>query len=198
MKYLYISTGSTFGNMISMAFASLLLPFLPMLPKQILLTNFITDFPYLAIPSDTVDDELVKKPGRWNMDLIRKYTIIFGIHSTLFDIITFLVLLYILKAREATFQTGWFIESVMTELLILFIIRTHQNFFKSNPSKPLILLTVISVLVTLAVPYLPFASDMGFVHLSLLNLSVMLGIVLLYILTADWLKVWFFKKYQSG
>ncbi|MBX3253251.1 MAG: magnesium-translocating P-type ATPase [Chitinophagaceae bacterium] len=197
MKYLYISTGSTFGNMISMAIASLLLPFLPMLPKQILLTNFITDFPYLAIPSDTVDEELVEKPGRWNMNLIRKYTIIFGIHSTLFDIITFLVLLYLLKAREAVFQTGWFIESVMTELLILFIIRTHQHFFKSNPSGPLILLTIIGVLVTLALPYLPFASDMGFVHLSLLNLGVMFGIVLLYILTADWLKVWFFRKYQS-
>jgi Mg2+-importing ATPase len=198
MKYLYISTGSTFGNMISMAVASFLLPFLPMLPKQILLTNFITDFPYLAIPSDTVDAELVEKPGKWDMSLIRKYTIIFGIHSTLFDIITFLVLLYILKVREAAFQTGWFIESVITELLILFIIRTHKSFFKSSPYQPLILLSIIAVMATLALPYLPFASDMGFVHLPLLNLGIMLGIVLLYILTADWLKVWFFKKYQSA
>lgn len=196
MKYLYISTGSTFGNMISMAVASLVLPFLPMLPKQILLTNFITDFPYLAIPSDSVDDELVEKPGRWNMAQIKRYTIIFGIHSTLFDIITFLVLLYVLKVREASFQTGWFIESVITELLILFIIRTHKNFFKSNPSRPLVLLTIIGVLLTLALPYLPFAGDIGFVRLPLLSLTIMLGIVLVYLLTADLLKVWFFKKYQ--
>lgn len=195
MKYLYISTGSTFGNMISMAAASLILPFLPMLPKQILLTNFITDFPYLAIPSDTVDAELVEKPGRWNMKLIRKYTVIFGMHSTCFDIITFLVLLYLLKVRESTFQTAWFIESVITELLILFIIRTHKSFLKSNPSRPLVLLTVITVLATLALPYLSFAGDMGFVRLTLINLGVMLGIVALYILTADWLKVWFFRKY---
>ncbi|MFT3747229.1 MAG: magnesium-translocating P-type ATPase [Agriterribacter sp.] len=196
MKYLYISTGSTFGNMISMAIASLVLPFLPMLPKQILLTNFITDFPYLAIPSDTVDAEFIETPGRWNMKLIRRYTIIFGIHSTLFDIITFLILLYILKVKESTFQTGWFIESVITELLILFIIRTHKNFFKSSPSQPLVLLTVIAVIITFALPYLSFAHNIGFVHLSLLNLGVMLGIVMLYILTADWLKVWFFKKYS--
>jgi Mg2+-importing ATPase len=100
--------------------------------------------------------------------------------------------------REAAFQTGWFIESVITELLILFIIRTHKSFFKSSPYQPLILLSIIAVMATLALPYLPFASDMGFVHLPLLNLGIMLGIVLLYILTADWLKVWFFKKYQSA
>ena len=197
MKYLYISTGSTFGNMISMAVASLLLPFLPMLPKQILLTNFITDFPYLAIPSDRVDEEQVEKPGRWDMGQIKRYTIIFGIHSTLFDILAFLALLYMLKAREAVFQTGWFIESVITELLILFIIRTHKNFFTSAPSRPLVLLTIIGIILTLALPYLPFVSDFGFVRLPLLHLGVMLGIVLLYLITADWLKVWFFKKYQK-
>ncbi|WP_018341940.1 magnesium-translocating P-type ATPase [Cytophaga aurantiaca] len=197
LKYIFINTGSTFGNMFSVAIASLLLPFLPMLPKQILLTNFITDFPYLTIASDNVDEEQLAKPGKWDLKFIRSYMVIFGIHSSIFDVITFITLLFVLKVKESAFQTGWFVESVLTELFILFIIRTHKNFFKSQPGKYLFLLSVLGLILTLGLPYMPFASDIGLAPLPMLNLGLMLFIVACYILTADLLKVWFFKKYRS-
>lgn len=197
LKYIYISTGSTFGNMCSVALASLILPFLPMLPKQILLTNFITDFPYLTIASDNVDQEQLERPGKWNLKLIRNYMVIFGIHSSVFDIITFLTLLYILKVKESAFQTAWFVESILTELFILFIIRTHKRFFKSQPNKYLYILSIFGLVFTIALPYLPFAGEVGLSPLPVLNLGIMLIIVASYILTADLLKVWFFKKYRS-
>ena len=197
LKYIYISTGSTFGNMCSVAVASLILPFLPMLPKQILLTNFITDFPYLTVASDNVDEEQLERPGKWNLKLIRNYMLVFGIHSSIFDIITFLVLFFMLKVKQSAFQTGWFIESVLSELFILFIIRTHKNFFKSKPGKYLFLLSAIGLIITLGLPYLPFAAEVGLVPLPLLNLGIMLLIVLGYVVTADILKVWFFRRYRK-
>ena len=198
LKYIFINTGSTFGNMFSVAIASLLLPFLPMLPKQILLMNFITDFPYLTVASDNVDQEQLDRPGKWDLKFIRNYMVIFGIHSSLFDVITFATLYYVLKVKESAFQTGWFIESILTELFILFIIRTHKNFFKSQPGKYLFILSVVGLVLTLSLPYLPFANDIGLTPLPLLNLGAMLLIVAAYILTADLLKVWFFKKYRSA
>ncbi|MEO7490931.1 MAG: magnesium-translocating P-type ATPase [Ferruginibacter sp.] len=198
LKYIFISTGSTFGNMSSVAVASLILPFLPMLPKQILLTNFITDFPYLTVASDNVDEEQLDKPGKWDIKLIRSYMIVFGIHSSVFDIITFLMLLYVLKVKESAFQTGWFIESVLSELFILFIIRTHKNFFKSLPGKYLFILSIVGFIFTIALPYLPFFSkEVGLVPLPFFQIGAMLLIVAVYIITADILKVWFFKKYRS-
>ena len=195
LKYIFINTGSTFGNMFSVAIASLLLPFLPMLPKQILLTNFITDFPYLTIASDNVDQEQLNKPGKWNLKFIRNYMIIFGIHSSLFDVITFLILYYLLKVKESAFQTAWFVESILTELFILFIIRTHKNFFKSKPGKYLFILSILGLILTVTLPYLPIASTIGLSPIPFLNMGIMLIIVLIYIITADLLKVWFFKKY---
>lgn len=197
LKYLYISTGSTFGNMFSVAAASLILPFLPMLPKQILLTNFMTDFPYLAVASDNVDDHQLKKPGKWNLKMIRNYMLVFGIQSSVFDVITFIMLFYVLRVKESAFQTGWFIESVLTELLILFIIRTQKNFFKSRPAKSLLLLSVAGLLLTIALPYLPFALEAGLVPLPLSYLAAIVSIVIAYVITADILKVWFFSKYQN-
>jgi Mg2+-importing ATPase len=198
LKYIFINTGSTFGNMFSVAIASLMLPFLPMLPKQILLTNFITDFPYLAVASDNVDEEQVKVPGKWDLKFIRNYMIIFGIHSSLFDLITFLTLLYVLKVKESAFQTGWFIESILTELFILFIIRTHKNFFKSMPGKYLFLLSILGLVITIGLPYMPFAGTVGLTPLPVLTFGLMLAIVVAYIITADLLKVWFFRKYRSA
>lgn len=197
LKYIFINTGSTFGNMFSVAVASLILPFLPMLPKQILLMNFITDFPYLTVASDNVDQEQLDRPGKWDLKFIRNYMIIFGIHSSVFDIITFLTLLYILKVKESAFQTGWFVESILTELFILFIIRTHKNFFKSKPGKYLFILSIVGFVMTIGLPYLPFAEDLGLTPLPFINLGAMLLIVAIYIITADLLKVWFFKKFRS-
>lgn len=196
LKYIFINTGSTFGNMFSVAFASLILPFLPMLPKQILLTNFITDFPYLTIASDNVDEEQLEKPGKWDLKFIRRYMLIFGIHSSLFDILTFLILIYVLKVKESGFQTAWFVESIVSELFILFIIRTHKNFYKSKPGKYLFISSVFGLVLTVGLPYLPFANDIGLSPLPMLNLGVMLLIVFCYIITADLLKTWFFKKYR--
>ena len=194
LKYILINTGSTFGNMFSVAIASLLLPFLPMLPKQILLTNFITDFPYLSIASDNVDNEQVMMPGKWDLKLIRNYMVIFGIHSSLFDLLTFLILIHVLKTPESRFQTGWFVESILTELFILFIVRTRKNFFKSRPSKYLLLLSLFGALLTISLPYLPGALKIGLVPLPLINILTMILIVVAYIFSADILKVWFFKK----
>lgn len=196
LKYIFINTGSTFGNMFSVAFASLLLPFLPMLPKQILLTNFISDFPFLSIASDNVDQEQLNKPGKWNLKFIRNYMIIFGIHSSIFDVITFLILFYVLKAKESDFQTSWFVESILTELFILFIIRTHKSFFKSKPGKYLFFWSILGLIITVTLPYLPISSDIGLSPLPFLNMGIMITIVFFYIITADLLKVWFFKKYK--
>jgi Mg2+-importing ATPase len=198
LKYIFINTGSTFGNMFSVAIASLLLPFLPLLPKQILLMNFITDFPYLTVASDNVDPEQLEHPGKWDLHFIRNYMLFFGIHSSLFDLITFLTLLFIFKAKETAFQTGWFIESILTELFILFIIRTYKNFFKSRPGKYLFILSLLGLVLTTALPYLPVASNIGLSPLPLAMLGTMLLIVAVYIITADLLKVWFFKKYHNA
>jgi Mg2+-importing ATPase len=194
LKYIFINTGSTFGNMFSVAAASLILPFLPMLPKQILLMNFITDFPYLMVASDNVDQEQLDKPGKWDLTFIRKYMLVFGIHSSLFDLITFLTLIYVLKVKESAFQTGWFVESILTELFILFIIRTHKNFYTSKPGFYLFVLSILGLMATLILPYLPFAGAIGLSPLPWLTLGMMLLIVTLYILSADALKVWFFKR----
>lgn len=149
LKYLYISTGSTFGNMCSVAAASLILPFLPMLPKQILLINFISDFPFLAISTDNIDAEQTTQPGKWNLKLIRDYMVVFGVHSSLFDLITFSTLYFYLRAQEAEFQTAWFVESTLTELFILFIIRTHKSFLQSTPGKLLLILSAVSLVLTI-------------------------------------------------
>ena len=197
LKYLYISTGSTFGNMFSVAGASLILPFLPMLPKQILLTNLLSDFPFITIASDAVEDEQLKKPGKWDLKVMRKYMLIFGFHSAVFDLISFFTLFYLLKSSESEFQTGWFIESVLSELFILFIIRTHKRFYKFKPSGYLLAFSVFALTVTLGLPYLPFAATIGLSPLPLTNLLAIGLILLAYALTGDLLKVWFFRKHHS-
>lgn len=194
MKYIFITTGATFGNMFSVAGASLLLPFLPMLPKQILLTNFITDFPFLTIASDRADARELRTPRKWNMQLIRRFMIVFGIHSSLFDFLTFYILFYFLHLSGSAFQTGWFLESVVTELLILFIIRTHRPFLKSRPGKYLVMTALIAFSVTLWLPFSPFAPSLGLIA-PVMRTSAALGAVLiLYVLSADLLKFLVFRR----
>ncbi len=196
LKYIYISTGSTFGNMFSLAATSMILPFLPMLPKQILLTNFISDFPYMMITSDNVDEDQIRNPGKWSIRTINRYMILFGIHSSVFDILTFVMLYYVFKSTPDLFRTGWFVESILTELVILFIIRTHKSFFQSRPGKYLLWLTLIAVAATLTLPVLPFSARLGLVPLPPIYIAAITLIIILYILTGDWLKVWFFRKYR--
>src|SRR6266498_1792109 len=152
LKYVFMATSANFGNMFSMAGVSLFLPFLPLLPKQILLTNLMTDFPEMTIATDRVDAEMVDHPRRWDIKAIRKFMITFGLVSSVFDYLTFGVLLLILHATQDQFRTGWFLESVISASLIVLVIRSRKPFFKSRPSKYLFIATLIVVIVTVILP----------------------------------------------
>ena len=165
MKYLLMGTSSNFGNMFSMAGASLFLPFLPMLPTQILLNNFLYDAAQITIPTDNVDEEYIREPRRWDMKLIRNFMIFIGPISSIYDFLTFYVLLHFLHAKQPEFHTGWFVESLATQTLVLFIIRTMRNPFKSRPSVPLAITTILIVIVGIALPYSPLAGLLGFTTL---------------------------------
>jgi P-type Mg2+ transporter len=194
LKYIFIQTSAMFGNMFSMAGASLLLPFLPMLPQQILLTNFLSDFPYLAIAADKVDEAELKIPQKWNIKQLRNFMIVFGLHSSIFDYLTFFSLYKIFNANEEVFHTGWFIESICTELLILFVMRTHRSLIRSIPGKLLIILSSTVLLITITLPFTPFAAPLGLVVPPFQLLGVILGILVLYVVTADVLKIFFFRQ----
>lgn len=194
MKYILITTGATFGNMFSVAGASLFLPFLPMLPKQILLNNLITDFPFLTIASDHVDDIQLLRPGKWDLKMIRNFMIVFGLHSSVFDFITFYFLYFYFKLSGSAFQTGWFLESAITELLILFIIRTPKPFIKSKPGNLLLITALIAFCITIYLPFSPFASLLGLSIAHAQQVIVIALILVAYTVTGDILKIVFFKK----
>jgi Mg2+-importing ATPase len=162
MKYLLMGTSSNFGNMFSMAAASVFLPFLPMLPTQILLNNLLYDIAQVTIPTDRVDRSYLSRPQRWDMPLIRNFMLLVGPVSSLFDFLTFYVLLHLLHATEPLFHTGWFVESLATQTLVLFVIRTTKNPFMSRPSAALAMTTVAIVIVGVALPATPFARFLGF------------------------------------
>jgi Mg2+-importing ATPase len=196
LKYVFITTSANFGNMFSMAGASLFLKFLPLLPMQILLTNFLTDFPALAIAGDSVDRELVQKPRRWNIKFIRNFMFTFGSVSSVFDYLTFGTLLLVLNATEDQFRTAWFLESVMTELLIMLVIRTQKPFFRSRPGKYLLTGTLVVAGVTLVLPYSPLSKVLGFTPLPLPVLLVLGFIALLYVLASELAKRAFYTRVQ--
>jgi Mg2+-importing ATPase len=194
LKYVFTTTSANFGNMFSMAGASLFLPFLPLLAKQILLNNFLSDFPSLTIATDNVDPELVEKPRRWDIKFIRDIMIIFGLISSVFDFLTFGVLIYIVKAAPAEFRTGWFVESLMTELLITLVLRTRRSIFKSKPSFYLWLSTLAVTIVAVAIPYLPFGPLLGFTPLPLYALLLLLVITALYVVVSEVAKRLYFAR----
>ncbi len=196
LKYVFITTSANFGNMFSMAGASLFLPFLPMLPMQILLTNFLTDFPAMTIASDSVDPEMIERPRRWNIRFIRNFMVTFGTVSSVFDYLTFGTLLFVLHATVDQFRTGWFLESVMTELLIMLVIRTQMPFFKSRPGKYLLIGTLIVASVTLALPYSPLNGILNLAPLPLPILLVLMGIAVLYVVASELAKRFFYKRAQ--
>lgn len=163
MKYLLMGTSSNFGNMFSMAAASAFLPFLPMLPTQILLNNFLYDLAQITIPSDHVDREYLSRPQRWNMRWVRDFMLMVGPVSSLFDFLTFYALLRILHATQPLFHTGWFVESLATQTLVLFVIRTSRRPWKSRPSVPLASTTIAIVVIGMALPATPLGPILGFV-----------------------------------
>jgi Mg2+-importing ATPase len=196
-KYIFMATSANFGNMFSMAGASLFLPFLPMLPKQILLINFLTDLPEMTIASDRVDDILVERPHRMDIRFIRRFMLIFGPLSSIFDFATFGVLLWLMKANEQIFQTGWFIESILSAGVVVFAVRTRLPFTRSRPSRVMLGMTLLVMAITLTLPYTPLAGLLGFTPLSIPYLLVIFGIVALYFMSAELIKRWFYRKYGA-
>jgi Mg2+-importing ATPase len=185
LKYLFITTSANFGNMFSMAGASLFLPFLPLLPKQILLNNFLADLPALTIATDPVDPEQLNRPRRWDTGMIRRFMIVFGLVSSMFDYLTFGLLLLVLRCTEPQFQTGWFVESLMTQLFIVMVIRTRRTFVKSRPGNILFATTLLVSAAAVALPYTPLGSMFGLVPLPALFMLALLGITLLYLLASE-------------
>ncbi len=194
MKYIFITTSANFGNMFSMAGVSLLVPFLPLLPIQILLTNFLSDLPAIAIAGDRVDPETMLKPRKWNTGLIRNFMLIFGLESSLFDFLTFFALLYVVRASESVFQTGWFLVSVTTEILVLMIIRTHRSIFRSRPGKYMVYAAIFVIGTAVLLPYSPVGEPLGLVPLPLSTLGAMGVITLLYCFATEFTKIIFFKR----
>lgn len=193
LKYIFVATSANFGNMFSMAGASLFLKFLPLLPKQILLTNLLTDFPSLQIASDSVDEDWLKKPVKWDMKFIKRFMIIFGITSSVFDYITFAVLLLLFNADEKFFQTGWMLESVISAVVVMLIVRTARPFLKSKPSRKLLLAIVGIVIVLIAIAYSPMNVYLGLISLPFKAFASLLAISFVYAVTAELLKKNFYR-----
>jgi Mg2+-importing ATPase len=194
LKYVFMATSANFGNMFSMAGVSLIVSFLPLLPKQILLTNLMTDFPEMTIATDSVDKEMIDYPRRWDIKAIRKFMITFGIVSSVFDYLTFGLLLLVLHATEVQFRTGWFLESVVSASLIVLVIRSRKPAYKSKPGKYLLIATISIVVITLIMPYTPLAGVFGFGPLPIPFLLFIGVIILLYIFTAEFVKKIFYKR----
>ncbi len=196
-KYLLMGTSSNFGNMFSMAGASLFLPFLPMLPTQILLNNFLYDLAQITIPTDTVGPEFIRKPRRWDIGLIRNFMIFIGPISSVFDILTFVVMLKVFHASEALFHTGWFVESLVTQTLVLFVIRTMGNPLRSRPSRPLTITIGTILLVAILLPFSPLAHPLGFTALPLGFFLFLLLAIGTYLLIVDFAKRPLMRRYQE-
>ena len=193
MKYISITTSANFGNMISMALASIALPFLPLLAKQILLNNFLSDIPALAIATDQVDEADCARPRHWDIAFVRRFMVTFGLVSSLFDLLTFAFLIFLVRASEAHFQTAWFVESLVTQLSIVLIIRTRQHFWQSRPSGLLMALIGLIAAVAVMLPVLPVAPWFGFVPLPLTVVLGLAGISLAYLLVSEATKSWFYR-----
>lgn len=197
MKYIMMGTSSNFGNMFSMAAGSLFLPFLPMLPAQILLNNMLYDISEIPIPMDNVDEEYLMRPRSWDINFVRKFMLIVGPISSLFDFLTFFVMLTVFQAGEALFHTGWFIESLATQVLVIFVIRTRKNPLKSRPNPWLTGCSLLVVSIAVLLPFTPLGRFLGFVAPPLLFFFILASMVIVYLLIVEKVKQWFYKHYHS-
>jgi P-type Mg2+ transporter len=180
LKYVLTTTSANLGNMLSMAVASLVLPFLPLLAGQVLLNNFLSDIPAIGLADDRVDPELVDRPRRWDLRSIGRFMLVFGSLSSLFDLLTFALLLVVFAAPVAVFRTGWFVESLLTELVVALLVRTSRPFWRSRPGRLLLVSTLVLVPLTLAIPFLPFAGWFGFAPVPGPMLAAIVALTLLY------------------
>ncbi|MEI6531358.1 MAG: magnesium-translocating P-type ATPase [Chlamydiota bacterium] len=195
MKYIMMGTSSNFGNMFSMAGGFLFLPFLPMLPTQILLNNMLYDISEIAIPLDNVDKEYLVRPRQWDMGFVRKFMLIIGPVSSIFDFLTFFIMLKIFHAGESLFHTGWFIESLATQVLVIFIIRTRKNPFKSRPNFWLTFGSLLVVGIAILLPFTPLGRLFGFTPPPPLFFLILGGMIAVYLLAVERIKQWFYKRY---
>jgi Mg2+-importing ATPase len=194
LKYISITTSANFGNMVSMALATRLLPLLPLLPKQILLNNFLSDLPALALASDTVEPEEIASARRLGIGDVQRFMIVFGLISSAFDLATFALLLSLLHVGEATFQTAWFMVSLLTELAVLLVLRTRRPVWRSQPGRLLLALTIATTGVAVASPYLgPLSRLVGLVPLPTGLVAALGLIVAAYIVATEAAKQWLFR-----
>jgi Mg2+-importing ATPase len=202
LKYVFMATSANFGNMFSMAGASLFLPFLPLLPTQILLTNLLTDFPEMTIASDSVDKELAERPRRWRIHFIRDFMLVFGLLSSVFDYLTFAALLFVMKISvhtaygQALFRTGWFVESVLSASMVVLVIRTQRPVWRSRPGKLLSIATVCVWVATLVLPYTPLGTLFKFTPLPWQFLVMVFVILGLYMTAAELAKSVFYRSHK--
>jgi Mg2+-importing ATPase len=196
MKYIFMTTSASFGNVLSMAIAAAVLPFLPLLAGQILLINLLTDFPATFIATDSVDAAQLRVPQDWNVKLIRNYMIVFGTLSSAFDIITFVVLEAGFHAKVHEFQSAWFLGSILTEVVVLFVLRTRRPFFRSKPSKWIVIASIVVAAVACYIPYSPLATPLQLVGLSVPLFFSIIGITLVYVASNELAKRFFWKPNQ--
>jgi Mg2+-importing ATPase len=197
LKYVFMATSANFGNMFSMAGASLFLPFLPLLPKQVLLTNLLTDLPEMAIASDHVDHEATARPQRWDVALVRRFMIVFGLLSSLFDYLTFGVLFWLVGARPAAFRTGWFVESVISAASVVLVVRSRRPLGRSRPGRGLARATAVCLAVTLVLPFTPLARFLGLAAPRPMVLLLIAAIVSAYVAAAEMLKRRFYAAARN-
>ena len=196
IKYILMGTSSNFGNMFSAAGASAFLSFLPMLPSQILLNNVMYDVSEMTIPTDNVDEEMLARPSAWDVGFIRSFMAFFGPISSIFDFMTFGVMLGVLHANPAEFRTGWFVESLATQTLVIFVIRTRRSpFWRSRPSAPLLIASLIVPVLGIAMPYMPFGHAMGFTHLPLEYYPILVLMVIAYLTLVELAKTPFYRAH---
>ena len=198
LKYIMMGTSSNFGNMFSMAAATLFLPFLPMLPSQILLNNLLYDVSELPIPMDNVDHAYLTHPRHWDTAFIRNFMWVVGPVSSVFDFLMFFILLKVFGAGEELFHTGWFIESIATQVLVIFVIRTRGSPFKSRPNMTLVITSLTVVLVAAVLPFTPFAEQLGFVVPPPLFFLILPAMVLCYLVAVEFMKRYFYRHFSAN
>jgi Mg2+-importing ATPase len=194
LKYVLTTTSANLGNMVSMAVASLVLPFLPLTAGQVLLNNFLSDIPAIGIAGDRVDPELVAVPRRWDLGMIGRFMLEFGLLSSVFDALTFLVLVYGFDASVAEFRTGWFVESLLTELVIALVVRTHRRPWRSRPGAVLMWTTLGVAIVAFALPFTPLGPTLGFVSPPPALMLAIVGIAAAYVVASELVKAWFYRR----
>lgn len=194
IKYLMMMTSSNFGNMVSMAGASLFVPFLPMRPAQILLNNLLYDLSQTAIPFDHVDRDSTLSPKQWNLKRILKFMLFMGPLSSIFDVLLFFMMLKVIKTCESFFQTGWFMQSLATQILIIFVIRTHKPVFQSKTHIFLIIMAALLISFGLLIPYISLGSYLGFISPPFYFFVMLVGITLIYLASAEKVKLWLYSK----